>query len=148
MHVCDPQPFPMHRHRRSKPRFLAKLPSDNLWEWVENRVVNPGEERSNGTTCLRVHDLFSTSDTHPVDSVVRRAGARKRSDMPVVRAPNKGDPAKVRRIAMDRSLRMQAQQVLEDDMYALTTRAPERLAWLHGRSFMCGGLARMFLCFL
>ena len=119
-----PQPLTMHRHRRSKPQFLAKLPSGNLWEWVENRVVNPGEDRCSGTIRLRVHDLFSTSDTHSVDSCVRRADARKRSDMPVVRAPNKGDPAKVRRIAMDRSLRMQAQQELEDDMYALTTRAP------------------------
>ena len=68
--------------------------------------------------------------------------------MQVVRVSNKGDPAKVRRIAMDRNLRMAAQQELEDDMYALTTTPPERLVWLPGRSFILGGLARMSPCFL
>ena len=122
MHV--PQPFAMNRNRRSKPQFLAKLPSDNLWEWVEKRVEKPGQDRSIGTIPVRVHDLFTTSDTHSSEPDVRRAGARKRSDMPIVRAPNKGDSAKVRRIAMDGNLRRQAQQELEDDFYAITTRAP------------------------
>ena len=44
--------------------------------------------------------------------------------MPVVRTTNKADPSKVRRIAMDQNMRMAAQRDLEDDMYALTTRAP------------------------
>ena len=122
MHV--PQPFAMNRNRRSKPQFLAKLPSDNLWEWVEKRVEKPGQDRSIGTIPVRVHDLFTTSDTHSSEPDVRRAGARKRSDMPIVRAPNKGDSAKVRRIAMDGNLRRQAQHELEEDFYAITTRAP------------------------
>lgn len=130
-----PQPFIMHRPRKPKQQFLARLPSDNIWKWFENQVVSrnvtvssTSGERSIGTVGVRVQDQLSTSVTHFEDSSDRRVGSRERSDMPVVRTTNKGDPSKVRRIAMDQNMRMAAQRDLEDDMYALTRRSSSNLA--------------------
>ncbi len=53
--------------------------------------------------------------------------------MSVVRKASKGDAAKVRKVAMDYKLRAASQREVEDDMYALTTKAPReaRLATWH-----------------
>lgn len=49
---------------------------------------------------------------------------KKRKDMPVVKASNKGDSQRVFDIAMDPLRRAQALQSFEEDIFAITSRAP------------------------
>ena len=145
----------MNRCGRSKPQFLARLPSSDLFQWLETQVGNSQGTRdklsgtkSVGAIDMRVQDRLPTvvaAGVTCVESSEGRADRKKRSDMPVVRKASKGDAAKVRKVAMDPKLRAMAQSELEDDMH-LQLRHPEKLDWRRGTSFIAGGLAILSRC--
>lgn len=136
----------MNRRGRSKPQFLARLPSANLIQWLENRVgerntrVNNSGMIPHGTIDMRVRDQPPTVVAAGVDfteSCDRRADRKKRADMPIVRKASKGDASKVRKIAIDPHLRAMAQCELEEDMYALTSKAPRDARLVTWQKFHC-----------
>ena len=122
--------FAMNRCGRSKPQFLARLPSSDLFQWLDTQVGNsPGTRdklsgtKSVGTIDMRVRDRLPTvvaAGVTCVESSEGRADRKKRSDMPVVRKASKGDAAKVRKVALDPKLRAMAQSELTGRRYVRT----------------------------
>ena len=129
-----PQPFIMNRRGRSKPQFLARLPSSDLGQWLQRQVGKSEGTRdevsgtgSFGPIRMRGQDQIPTvvaAGVDDLDSFGGRADRKKRSDMPVVRKASKGNANKARKIAMDPRLRTLAENELEEDMFALTSKAP------------------------
>ena len=86
--------FTMNRRGRSKPQFLARLPSSDLFQWIDTRVCKEQGAKdkllgtkSLGATDLRVQDQLPTvvaAGVTCLESSEGRADRKKRSGMPVV----------------------------------------------------------------